>query len=78
MLKELDLPILTNEECEASYKKAGFWEEIPDIFICAGHKDGRKDTCEVGGWILFPRFISGMIAGGQWRSYGCPGTEWKI
>jgi len=46
VLKELDLPILTNEECEASYKKAGFWEEIPDIFICAGHKDGRKDTCE--------------------------------
>ena len=47
VMKELDLPIINNTECEASYKRAGFWEEIPDIFVCAGYKDGRKDTCEV-------------------------------
>lgn len=46
-MKELDLPIINNTECEASYKRAGFWEEIPGIFVCAGYKDGRKDTCEV-------------------------------
>eukprot|EP00092_Neocalanus_flemingeri_P070662 GFUD01086752.1.p1 GENE.GFUD01086752.1~~GFUD01086752.1.p1 ORF type:complete len:329 (+),score=88.38 GFUD01086752.1:160-1146(+) len=46
VLKELDLPILNNTECEASFKRAGYWEEIPDIFICAGYRDGRKDTCE--------------------------------
>ena len=46
-MKELDLPIINNTECEASYKRAGFWEEIPDIFGSAGYKDGRKDTCEV-------------------------------
>ena len=53
VLKELDLPILKNTDCEASYKKAGFWEEIPDIFVCAGYKDGRKDTCEVSDDTLF-------------------------
>lgn len=28
------------------YKKAGFVEEIPDIFICAGITKGGRDSCE--------------------------------
>ena len=53
VMKEVDLPILNNTECEASYRRAGYWEHIPDIFICAGYQDGRKDTCEV--WHLFAK-----------------------
>lgn len=40
------MPIITNQECEHMYKKAGFVEEIPDIFICAGITKGGRDSCE--------------------------------
>ena len=51
VLQEVDLPIINNTECEAMYEKAGFREHIPHIFICAGYKEGGKDSCEVGdGW----------------------------
>ena len=29
------------------YRKAGYIEEIPHIFICAGVSNGGKDSCEV-------------------------------
>jgi len=48
VLQEVDLPIINNTECEAMYEKAGFREHIPDIFICAGYREGGKDSCEVG------------------------------
>ena len=47
MLQEVDLPIINNSQCEAMYEKAGFREHIPHIFICAGYKEGGKDSCEV-------------------------------
>ena len=46
ILKEIDLPILSNAECEAEFLRSGHWEQIPDHFLCAGYSDGRKDTCE--------------------------------
>ena len=47
MLQEVDLPIINNTVCEAMYEKAGFREHIPHIFICAGYREGGKDSCEV-------------------------------
>lgn len=47
VLQEVDLPIINNTQCEAMYEKAGFREHIPHIFICAGYKEGGKDSCEV-------------------------------
>ena len=47
VLQEVDLPIINNTECEAMYEKAGFREHIPHIFICAGYREGGKDSCEV-------------------------------
>ena len=47
MLQEVDLPIINNTECEMMYEKAGFREHIPHIFICAGYREGGKDSCEV-------------------------------
>ena len=29
------------------YQDAGYIEHIPYIFICAGFKEGGKDSCEV-------------------------------
>ncbi|GAB6027530.1 hypothetical protein CHUAL_001778 [Chamberlinius hualienensis] len=46
VLQEVQLPIITNSECEQEYRKAGYLEHIPDIFLCAGFEKGEKDSCE--------------------------------
>ncbi|GFU25105.1 serine proteinase stubble [Nephila pilipes] len=46
VIQEVSLPIITNKLCENMYRQAGFVEEIPDIFICAGYPNGGKDSCE--------------------------------
>ena len=53
VLQEVDLPIINNTQCEAMYEKAGFREHIPHIFICAGYREGGKDSCEVMRVLLF-------------------------
>ena len=47
VLQEVDLPIINNTQCEHMYEAAGFREHIPHIFICAGYREGGKDSCEV-------------------------------
>lgn len=46
ILQKVSVPIITNKECETMYRKAGFIEDIPHIFICAGVPKGGKDSCE--------------------------------
>ena len=46
-MQKVTLPIINNTECEMMYEKAGFREHIPHIFICAGYREGGKDSCEV-------------------------------
>lgn len=46
VIQHVDVPIITNNECEKMYKNAGFIEEIPDMFICAGISKGGRDSCE--------------------------------
>ena len=48
VLNEVDLPIISNEECEEWFRDGGDHERIPNIMLCAGYKDGGKDTCDVG------------------------------
>ena len=48
VLQEVDLPVISNADCEKMYERAGFREHIPHIFICAGYAEGGKDSCEVG------------------------------
>jgi len=45
-MQKVTLPIINNTECELMYEKAGFREHIPHIFICAGYREGGKDSCE--------------------------------
>ncbi|KAG0415022.1 hypothetical protein HPB47_007827 [Ixodes persulcatus] len=45
-MQKVSVPIITNKECETMYRKAGFIEDIPNIFICAGLAKGGKDSCE--------------------------------
>ena len=47
ILHEVNLPIINNNACEGMYRDAGYIEHIPYIFICAGYREGGKDSCEV-------------------------------
>lgn len=43
-LQEVTVPILSNSEC----RKTGYGStRITDNMMCAGFKDGKKDSCQV-------------------------------
>lgn len=43
-LQEVTVPILSNSEC----RKSGYGSSrITDNMMCAGFKDGEKDSCQV-------------------------------
>ena len=49
ILKEVSIPILSNEECEEWLLEAGpeYYDSIPNVMMCAGYKEGGKDACDV-------------------------------
>ena len=62
VLQEVSLPIITNNECEGMYRKAGYIEHIPNIFICAGFSTGGKDSCEVRNQkLVFDHIIKKLV-----------------
>ena len=47
ILKEVELPIISNEECMSMYQLSGRFEWIPKtIFLCSGTSKGGKDACD--------------------------------
>lgn len=46
-MQQVEVPVINNTDCESMYRRAGFVESIPGIFICAGYAAGKKDSCEV-------------------------------
>jgi len=42
-LQEVEVPILTNTECRTMYPP----HRITDNMLCAGYKEGGKDSCQV-------------------------------
>lgn len=46
LIQHVKMPIITNKECEQMYNQAGYIEDIPHIFICAGLAKGGRDSCE--------------------------------
>ena len=61
-MQKVTLPIINNTECELMYEKAGFREHIPHIFICAGYREGGKDSCEVKMTALDFRYTQSSIS----------------
>lgn len=47
ILRKVYLPIVTNSECEHWYNEAGRHQIIQNEFICAGYKEGGRDSCQV-------------------------------
>ena len=66
ILQWVDVPIITNDDCDAAYS----WYKITDSMICAAYPEGGKDACqgdsggplvcEVGGEAI----ITGVVSWG--------------
>ena len=55
ILQEVDVPIISNDECRKRLQEANFpqFSKIPDdIMFCAGYKEGGKDACQVSSGII--------------------------
>lgn len=47
LLNQVDVPILSNSECNNLFKLAALDEHVSeDIWVCAGYREGGKDACD--------------------------------
>jgi len=72
VLREVQLPIISNSKCMRMYRNSGQNEWIPKIFVCAGTSTGGQDSCEgdSGG----PMVVKGKD--GRWQLAGI--ISWGI
>ena len=52
VLMQVEVPIMTNSECQAMFYKAGHPKAIRESFMCAGYPNGERDSCEVSSSLL--------------------------
>lgn len=45
-VQEVEVPILSNSECMSLYRQSGHPQYIPLIFLCAGYREGGRDSCD--------------------------------
>jgi len=74
ILKEVSLPVVSNDQCEQWFSYEGYNDHLPIKMLCAGYKEGGKDTCQgdSGGPLVVKGddgsyFLAGVTSWG----YGC-------
>ena len=71
--QQVDVPIISNEACNAGLVQAGYGEDATQLMLCAGYAEGGKDSCQGdSGGPLFVKDRSGLVHVGvvSW-GYGC-------
>jgi len=73
VLKKVQVPVVSDEECRAAYGES----HIKDSMICAGLKEGGKDSCQgdSGGPFTCGNQLTGVVSWGKGcASPGYPGV----
>ena len=47
ILHQVSVPVMDNLSCQDMFNESGHKKTIRDSFLCAGYKEGKKDSCEV-------------------------------
>ena len=67
VLRQLEVPIMSNRRCELLYRRAGHPQHIPDIFMCAGYSQVLHVTPAAG---IMPMCLFSGRPGLLWRGLG--------
>ena len=46
ILHQVSVPVIDNINCQEMFNSSGHKKTIRDSFLCAGYKEGKKDSCE--------------------------------
>jgi len=46
ILHQVSVPVIDNLNCQDMFNSSGHKKTIRDSFLCAGYKEGKKDSCE--------------------------------